>query len=260
MRRTSMAAAAGLLVLSCALTAASAAEGRLFVTKLGDGPGLVDPNNALRPTFSTVDIYHNDYNAYDYNFGQGPYVIAAFPPADAPGYYGAVMPGDILYIWTQFDASQPKNMTINALEVRATVNGVLVPDAQMNNAFYLCNDSQAQEGFAKRWNGTATAPNYPELADNSSQILIAVTASGIVKAGSPQLWNLYSGTAAGAVTLLGAMQVPAIYGLGEVYYIQGGYTSGPFNPAQWGHATFTIIPEPAAGLLLTLAALRARRR
>jgi hypothetical protein len=234
---------------------AYAADGRLVVTKLTDGYGLATPANALTPTASTVDIDNNDYNAYDYNYGAGPYVPGAYPPAAAPSFYGTVNPGDILYMWYQFDAAIAKGRIINGLEIAVQFGGS--PVAGLNNAFYLFNDMQAEGG--KRWNGTATAPNYPELAGNNPQVLVAVTSTGIVKAGAADPSNGWSGITAGSWSLLGAFVAPQTVGLYTVDALQVNYSNGP-NPGNATSGSFEVIPEPASMLLLGLAGLLLRRR
>jgi hypothetical protein len=249
-----------LVALLGLVASASAADGRVFVTGSKEPYGLTKPENALRPTFSTVDIDNVDYNAYDYYHGE--YVVSAFPPSN---YDSSVVKeircdqGEFAYIWLQFDASVPKSSKLNGLQMGIVRDGTVHPVPV--SAFYLCNDVQSS-GF-KRWNGSATPPNYPEFTGNNPQVLIAVTAYGIKKMNLAVPEQMYSGVAAGAIALLGAINLTPWCGDGKIYTVlveNSNFENYPGETGIWGSAQFKAVPEPASLLLLTLAGWLVRRR
>jgi hypothetical protein len=248
-------------------TAANAVDGRLFITGWDEGYGLDKPENACIPTFSEVDLDGNNYNAYDYYYGTGPFEVAAFPPAAHAGY-GAGSPlaldpmGGGAYLWLQFDASMPKNATINGLQVEVWDAGTgMIADGFAPVTYYLQNDISSS-GF-KRWDGPATAPDYAEFTGNNPQVLVAVTAYGIKKTNLDNPSQLYTGMNGGFIALLGSICLDEMDPAGTYFVAitDINYTEGTADPANWGYDTyFTVIPEPATLMLLGLAGLVLRRR
>jgi hypothetical protein len=250
-----------LVALLGLVASASAADGRVFVTGSLEPYGLTKPANALRPTFSTVDVNNVDYDAYD--FYNGHYVVSAFPPStyDSSGVKEIRCDqGEFAYIWIQFDASVPKSSKINGLQIGIVRDGTVHPTPV--SAFYLCNDMQG-DSARKRWNGTATPPNYPELSGNNVQSLLAITAYGVQKVSAAQPDQLYNGIAAGAIALLGAVNLTPWCGDGKIYTLQvelSNFENYPGASGIFGSAQFKAVPEPASLLLLTLAGWAVRRR
>ena len=247
-------------------TAANAVDGRLFLTGWDEGYGLTIPDNACTPTFSEVDLDGNNYNAYDYYYGH--FVVDAFPPADHAGY-GAGAPlgldpmmGDGAYLWIQFDASVAKNTKINGLQVEVWDAGTgEIAAGFAPVTYYLQND---MNGFGvKRWDGPATAPDYPEFSGNNPQVLVAVTAYGLKKTLPPTPDQYFSGGTLGNIAVLGSICLDEMDPNGD-YYIaitDINLTEGETTPADWMADTyFTVTPEPASLLLLGLAGLVLRRR
>ena len=235
---------------------AYAVDGRIFLTTSSEGYGLTEPANACTPTLSEVDLDGNNYNAYDYYYGH--FVVDAFPPADHDGSSVMIDPGDFAYIWLQFDAAMPKNLKINGMVITVTDGGG-AEVAGATPVYYLQNDMQ---GFGvKRWDGPATAPDYPEFVGNNPQVLVAVTAQGIQKKGIDDLVNMYTGNTGGNIALLGALcadDLDAIPGTYNIDITDINYAEGEVG--EWTGATFTVTPEPASLLLLGLAGLVLRRR
>jgi hypothetical protein len=257
------------VVLSCALTA-SAVDGRLFITSWDEGYGWTDPSVACTATHSEVDLDGNNYNAKDYYYGYGPYVVDSYPPADHPGHPMDsplelfTFDGSGAYLWLQFDESAPKGMNINGLqiEVKEASTGLLA-DGFAPVTYYLANDIGAYPG-RKRWDGPATAPDYPEFSGNNPQVLVAVTAYGLKKTFPPTPDQYFSGQAGGNIALLGSICLndldPINYFYIEITDIN--LTEGETSADDWlAHTYFGVdIPEPASVLLLGLAGLVLRRR
>lgn len=249
--------------------AAQAVDGRLFLTHPSEGYGLVQPENACTPTFSEVDLDGNNYNAYDYYYGNGPFVVDAFPPADHPGYTAnnplvltATDPGQFVYVWLQFDMSAPKGTMINGLilEVQDYDTGELIDG--VTPVYYLCND-MATSGL-KRWNGPATAPDYPEFAGNNPQTLVAVTAWGLRRHTPDVPEQLYTGLSGGLIALLGAICLPQEVEYGQLMTVKItdiNYAEGMALPENWlADTVFTVIPEPAGAVLLAVVGVLCTRR
>jgi hypothetical protein len=253
------------------VSAATAADGRIFITAATEPYGLTHSENACIPTFSAVDINNVDTNAYDYYYGTGPFVVGAYPPAGHPGYtcqnplrIDCTVPTapKYAYIWLQFDSSVPKGTKINGLEITSYYCDTNQPTPDGCGVYYLCNDMGA--GGSKRWNGTATPPNYPELTCRQPQVLVAVTAFGIQKLNLAKPSQMWSGMAEGSIALLGAIccekcnncdAVPRYLKVTNVSYENWTGGSGIFD-YQTG---YVCIPEPAGLLLLGLAGLLRRR-
>jgi hypothetical protein len=200
---TDMKYAMVVLALLAATTGAQATV-RVFVTSSSSGYGLEDNANAFTPTVSTVTTDGRNLNTYDYYadyYGSpGPIRVGTFPPADAPsGTTGnpiLIPPNEFAYIWLQFQ-NEPAGAYINMLQISVTAGPV-------STTYYLCNNSNTLG--TKRWDGTATPPDYPEW-HNNPQTMVAVTAYGIqnLSANAPGL--LYRGGAS-RITLLGALAAP----------------------------------------------------
>jgi hypothetical protein len=272
--------------LAVALTVCAWAAGdvRVFVTSSASGCGLdllgpngngmgTDPENSypidpFRPTYSTVTAGGDNIYAYDYYYAY--YRAAAFPPIDAPSGTADdpilidVAAGQWGYMWFQF-RGEPKGAKVNGLvvEVLSAPQG-FGPASDLAVTYYVQNDKDNPDfGMgAKRWDGNATAPDYPEWRNNP-QTLIASTSDGIFNGTSdPEL--LFESQEGGSsvrtgVALLGAVQgVPGdtVYQL-RIDAITYAYGSAPqFSE----HAFFKIVPEPAALLLLAAGAIVTRRR
>jgi hypothetical protein len=249
-------------------TAANAVDGRLFITGWDEGYGFTDPSVACIPTASEVDLDGNNYNALDYYYGYGPYVMGTYPPADHAGYgMGAPLTldktmGDGAYLWLQFSDDAAKGMNINGLQIEVLDAGTGEPAAIAPVAYYLANDIQAYPG-RKRWDGPATGPDYPEFSGNNPQVLVAVTAYGLKKTLPPTPDQYFSGGTLGNIAVLGSICLDEMDPNGD-YYIaitDINLTEGETTPADWMADTyFTVTPEPASLLLLGLAGLVLRRR
>jgi hypothetical protein len=251
------------------VSAATAADGRIFITAATEPYGLTDPAHACIPTASTVDIDNVDYNAHDYYYGV--WAVSAYPPAAHPGYTCAnplridctdPQAPKYAYIWLQFDTSVPNGTKINGLEITSFYCDTNQPTPDGCGVYYLCNN--VMDTGNKRWNGTATPPDYPEFTCRQPQILVAVTAYGIKKllpANPEQMW---SGNAAGRIALLGAIccercnncdAVPRYLKITKVNYEN--WTGGS---EIWDYQTaYVCIPEPASLLLFGLVGLLRRR-
>ena len=253
------------------LAAAASADVRVFVTSSSAGYGLNETANAFIPTFSTVDVPGNTLNAYDFyhsNLGSHPdghgFSVSNFPPQDAPsGTVGSpvqIPVGNFGYIWFQFQA-EAKGANVNGLKVLITdVGGPTV----IQTTYYVQNDLSG-DVLLKRWDGTATAPDYPEwnnLDGRNLQILVGVHAAGLTN-GASAPWDMFlhqSGAGTNPFTgvgLLGAVQGQ----LGHTYTVsidQVNYSSG--TPGALSGGAFQFAPEPASLVLMALAGLLLRRR
>lgn len=245
-----------------ALVATASATVRVFVTKSCDPYGLENDANAFVPTVSTVyanGVNENTYDYYDAAGGPGPLRPGGYPPADSPS--GTCLDpvviepeGQFGYIWLQFQ-SEPAGAKINGLQITIYECGSTEPSSNVYTCYYVCNNVNTTGN--KRWDGTATPPNYPEWLGNNPQTMVAITAYGIknlVPANAEQLW---SGGAA-RIALLGAVSAPFDGTIYEILITNISYASPP-NPAVAGGA-FQFFPEPASLLLMGLAGLLIRRR
>jgi len=257
-----------LAILTLAVTATASV--RVFVTPASAGAGLNESWNAFVPTFSTVDVDNNNYDALDYynSVGAGAgdgihgFSIAAYPAQTAPSGTLAnpilIDPPDFGYIWFQFQA-ETKARKVNGLKV--LINDISGPTA-VETTYYLQNDVGGVAGF-KRWDGTATPTAYPEFVNQNPQTLVGVDAAGIVNAASDVPWNMYkkqAGTGTNpytGVTLIGAVKGQAGHTY-EITLLECNYSSGAL-PERFG-GVFKFPPEPASLVLMALAGLMLRRR
>ncbi len=238
-----------LAVVSCA-----SATVRVFVTTSSAGFGLENNANHMIPTVSTVLADGTNLNTYDYYdaYGNpGPLRPGLYPPSASPSGTDvapvAIADGDFAYVWLQFQ-SEPGGANINGLNIAVAEPGT-------SATYYLLNNKNTIG--QKRWDGTATPPGYPEW-HNNPQTFVAVTAYGIsnlVGANANQLW---SGSAAGRIALLGAIEAPADGSIYHLDVIQVNYANFP-NPTMAG-GVFQFVPEPTSLLLMGLAGLLIRRR
>jgi hypothetical protein len=240
------------------------ADVRVFVTPASQGYGLTVPANAHRPTFSTVDADGNNSNAYDYYYSQHPelpggaaghyFSVAEYPPIDAPSGTPeaplVIDQGDFAYIWFQF-RNEPKSSRQNGIVLCITGGGGgFIP------TYYLQNDTGGDPAF-KRWDGTATPPDYPEWHANP-QTMVSITAYGLVN-GSDDPQRMHDHQAGTnprtGVTLLGAILLtqPGDYSIEITAIGQPAIVAPP--------SYFTYVPEPAACWMVAgLIALALRRR
>jgi len=252
-----------------ALVATANATVRVFVTKSCDPYGLENNANAFVPTVSTVYANGTDVNGYDYEDYSsppvpGPIRPGGYPPADSPS--GTCLdpvvippPGQFGYIWLQYQ-SEPNGAKINGLQITIRECGSTEPSAKVYTTYYVCNNMNNQF-FAKRWDGTATPPLYPEWNGNNPQTMVAIVAYGLQNKAANLPWNLWKGTVGGIayrMALLGAVSADFD---GTIYTIDITNISygTPPNPSVSGGA-FQFFPEPASLLLMGLAGLLIRRR
>lgn len=237
-----------LAVVSCA-----SATVRVFVTTSSGPYGMENDANHMIPTVSTVyanGVSINGYDYQDYYGNPGPLRPGAFPPANAPSGDLAnpvqILDGDFAYIWLQFQ-NEPKGAKINGLQISITGGPV-------STTYYLCNNLQNNIA-AKRWDGTATPPGYPEW-HNNPQTMVAITAAGLTNTATTAPWNLYDGTT--RIALLGAVEAPWDGAVLHIDITNISYAAPP-NPAVAG-GVFSFVPEPTSLLLMGLAGLLIRRR
>jgi hypothetical protein len=174
-----------LLIVVFGLVLSASADVRVFVTTSNDPYGLDIEANAFRPTWG---------NGRD--FSDGHFTMTNYPPIDAPSgtpanpvvIDGAA--GDFAYIWLQFRDEQPM-YKVNGLVVEIADYGTGTPAQDVYTNYYMQDDSQGL-GY-RRWDGTATPPNYPEWHHNP-QTLVGVTGDGLPLTWSVMVstWNMYA--------------------------------------------------------------------
>ncbi len=236
-------------ILACVTTAAGTV--RIFATTSSDLYGLEDPANAFIPTVSTVFANSVTINGYDYwadydGTIPGPLRPGIFPPLNAPTGTGdnpvQIQPGDFAYVWLQFQ-NEPKGAKLNGLTIEVREYGSTGP-APVTTNWYLCNNMSNVIG-AKRWDGTATPPDYPEWHANP-QPFVCITAAGLVNTAVTSPWNLYTGVE--RMALLGAIQAPADGTVYELHTPLICYFNGPTPQMASGVLQFTGLPVCAGDL------------
>jgi hypothetical protein len=245
-----------------AMAATASATVRVFVTKSCDGYGLENNANAFTPTISTVYANGMNVNGEDYEnyYGPGPLRPGTYPPAGSPS--GTVAdpvvidpPGQFAYIWLQCQ-SEPTGAKINGLQITIREAGSTTPSSQVTTTYYLCNNMNNVIG-AKRWDGTATPPGYPEWHNNPQTMAANTGPYGIQNKAADLPWNLWKGGTR-RIALLGSVQAPFDGTTYEILITDISYATPP-NPAVAGGA-FRFMPEPTSLLLAGLAGLLTRRR
>jgi hypothetical protein len=170
---------ATVLLLMLACTFSASATVRLFVTSSDEPYGLTNRDLSCLPTWSDPPGHDCDY-----------FQVGSFPPADYPSEtaVGLVSPGICDgnfaggYIWLQFQ-DEPKGVKINGIQVMISPGTCIYP------TYYLL-DNLANNGF-KRWDGTATPPDYLEWHHNP-QTMVAVANHGLQNSGFDEPCNMYS--------------------------------------------------------------------
>ena len=144
--------------------------------------------------------------------------------------------------------------------MQVEITDVANPSAHLTPTYYLQNDLSG-DALNKRWDGTATAPDYPEW-HNNPQTMVAVHSAGISN-GSTVPSNMFLHQAGSGsnpftgVALLGAVNGQA----GHTYRISlvdPLYITGVVPDTVDG--VFQCTPEPSSVLLFGLAGLLRRRR
>jgi hypothetical protein len=268
------------LILTIVLTACAWAAGdvRVFVTNSASGYGLdllgpqgdgtgTDPEHEdwpidpLRPTYSTVDAGGDNSYTYDYYYSY--YRVAAYPPIDAPSGTPESpilinsAAGEFGYLWFQY-RNEPSDASIRG-GFQMTVAGTGAPATELEITYYLQNDRNTLG--RKRWDGTATPPDYPEWR-NWSQVLLYVTANGLPNS-SDDPSNMFDRQAWGGSGWTGVGLLGAVTGQpGDTAYEYRltffDYPNGV--PQQGEHAFFKFVPEPPGLMLLAVAVVALRRR
>ncbi|MEW6252430.1 MAG: hypothetical protein AB1716_17465 [Planctomycetota bacterium] len=234
-----------LCVLSLLTVAAIAsADVQIFFTPASAGSpwAAAGPANVFAPSANNSLDYTSD--GYVPNFANFPAAMGnAMIDLDAN-------PNDFAYVWIKFT-------TTNGLPVvGAKLQGLdvdLLGGTPADIAYYV-QDDQFGTGLL-RWNGDSGGPTWPNFKKDP-QTLVSVTSAGIRVLGADNASNLYQGSTRTA--LLGAVKV----GVGTYTYELGplgiNFHTGGTPVVEFG--TLTVIPEPAAVVLLGLAGLLIRRR
>lgn len=224
------------LLVALAMAATAGATVRVFVTTSSDPYGLEDDANHMVPTVSTVYANGVNVNGYDYwadydGTLPGPLRPGSFPPVDAPsgtpGNPVTIVDGDFAYIWLQFQ-SEPNGAVINGVRVVIRELGQTDP-APVSPTYYVCNNMSNLIGD-KRWDGTATPPDYPEW-HNNSQMMVAIVARGLRNLAADLPWNLWQGSS--RIALLGAVEGLAAGTIYEILILEISYWQPP-NPVVAG--------------------------
>jgi hypothetical protein len=257
-----MKTALGIAVI-LAIAATASANVRVFVTASSAGYGLNETQNAFRPTFDEglFNYGHDFYNSF---LGPGStgnpatchgFSVSNFPPEAAPSGTVAspveILPGDWAYIWFQFQ-NEPKSAQVNGIVVNIT------GPAGFSTTYYYQDDSFS-DLHKRRWDGSATPPDYPGW-HNNPQTMVAIAANGLVNGSDdPQMmFDNQSGTSSRTgVALMGAIDNIGA-GTYSIDITNINYDTPP-NPTVSG-GVFHMVPEPASALLLGLVSLLIRRR
>jgi len=178
-----------------------------------------------------------------------------------------VNPGDTAYIWIKFNIDNVNGPQMGAklqgldLIFQDTAANPVTPD---DIGYYMFDGSNAGATAPYnlfRWDGDPGA-GYSNFK-KAHQVLVAVTSNGIRAANGSVAANgyRYRSTGTMGVALLGAVKMTAAgtytYSLGA----QGiNFNTGANVSPATSFGTLTVIPEPAAVLLLGLAGLLLRRR
>jgi len=282
------------VLIVCALLAlatVASANVRIFLTLAGqsDNIGLDNFGSALIPTVSSVDPNNVMTNRFDYanaDFTAGLHTINQTAQADlgptGNGLYPSnsqagittIAAGQTAYIWLQFNRDGAGTYAacggdkLNGLKLQGSGS------ASFTAAWYMQNDGVIANN--KRWDGTATPPNYPEWITHNGQTetMVGVNAAGLVNNATDAGWNLYVGknggsanpTTQGRIALLGAIKFDANQsGTFNIVFPESEYN---LNYSFANNATDTfalptgivVTPEPASLALLGLAGLLIRRR
>ena len=245
-------ASAALALLALAATAGATV--RVFVTASSSGYGLEDPAEHMTPTISTVyanGLDENGYDYIDYYGAPGPLRPGAYPPYEAPSGTAddavQVPAGDWAYIWLQFQ-NEPKGAAIVGLQTAVLESGVTwdpndpVLPAGISTTYYLCNNVNRYPLSVKRWNGTATPPDYPEWHNNPQSMTASGEdeAIGIWNASAAQPHNLYYNLTRTA--LLGAVEAPADGRTYQVLITSVTYYNLPAPTVSAGYFQFLRAP------------------
>ncbi len=258
-------------LLLCAWVPASWADVRIFFTSSTEPYGLVNPANALTPSFGQgLDAATEDA---DGNPLDPPLAVSAFPTYSTQIPSVKSTKGEFVYIWMQLystgAAGSPTYLPTNGTLFSMTLS---VQGSPEKVAWYRVDNANGDGRL--RWQGAATAPDYPEFSNFTMQNLSAVTTYGIKNSSTADPTQLWSGGAngTGRIALLGAIKpslsdiglfgitVATEPGTGDplVAYRTPTGTSYPVTVTSgWFDAN---TPEPATLLLLSLASLLARRR
>jgi len=177
---------------------------RVFITSSAEPYGLDDRTLSCTPTW--IDEEDPPHEGQDCDH----YQVTGFPPFDYPSGTcgngtGLICPGDCNdpftggYIWLQFQ-NEPDGARINGLVILVRECASDVPATCVYPTYYVLND-RFNSGY-KRWDGTATPPEYAEWHRNPWPG-VAVTADGISNLDYDEPCNLYHGETHTA--LLGAI-------------------------------------------------------
>jgi hypothetical protein len=265
------------LLAVLAMVSCASATVRVFVTTSSGAGGLENDANHQIPTVSEVYVDGTNLNTYDYYDaygGPGPLRPGGYPAANSPSGDLTtpvdIAQGDWAYIWLQFQ-NEPAGAKINGLQITIndTDGGGLA--GNIFTTYYELNNMNTLA--KKRWDGQATPvnptepnvpppppPGYPQW-HNNPQTMVAITANGIANilgADAPLFW---SGSAAGRIALLGAVDAANLNALGSILSIgitNISYANFPTPTVAGG--VFHFVPEPTSLLLLGLAGLLIRRR
>lgn len=255
------------------LVVAANADVRIFFTSSTSAYGIANPANALTPSFGLgLDAASED--------ADGNPVTPALAVTQFPTYSTEVptvdaAKGEFVYIWVQFystgTAPAPTALPTNGTLFSATLS---TQGSPADVAWYRVDNANYDGKL--RWQGAATAPDYPEFSNTSMQNLSAVTAYGILNNGTANASQLWSGGAnngtTGRIALLGAIKpsladagldlgitIPTESGTGAPLVAYRSPTAGSY-PVTTISGMYHVIPEPASMLLLGLAGLLIRRR
>lgn len=249
------------ILLMATFTLTAGATVRVFVTDFAAGYSMAHPEYAFTPSFSSVDAFGYDLNAYDCYYGW--FAVSSYPPINCPSGTQenpvSVVGSHPVYIWLQFQA-EPNGVKIDHLTV--TITDLAHPNADVTTCYYVLNDMGGNIP-RKRWEGPVTQPGVPEFRNNP-QTLAASSAYGIRNGRTDydMLFRSQSGTdPRTGVTLLGAAAGPLGLWAGcfSIAINEISYGNGP-DPTIGAPAYFGDIPEPTTLLLLAVGGALIRRR